>query len=108
MRLLITVSSWGYLCEFWASNVTRNFDRLQVPVLALIPDFDEKFLSDPANSFAKAAFVNSWETVVPKHPKLELVKIPNARLLVLEDEAKLADDAVARFVERLSKAQQGQ
>src|SRR5205085_39503 len=36
-----------YLCEFWASDITRSFDRLQVPVLALIPGFDEKFLADP-------------------------------------------------------------
>lgn len=96
-----------YLCEFWASDVTRSFDKLQVPVLALIPGFDEKFLGDPANSFAKAAFVDSWETVILKHPKLELVKIPYARLLVLEDEAKRADDAIATFVQKVGKPQKG-
>ena len=92
-----------YLCEFWASDVTRGFDRLQVPVLALVPGFDEKFLADPANSFAKTAFLDSWETLVPKHPKLELVKIPDARMLVLEDQPKLADDAIAMFVERVRR-----
>jgi pimeloyl-ACP methyl ester carboxylesterase len=92
-----------YLCEFWASDVTLGFNRLQVPVLALIPGFDEKFLADPANSFAKAAFRDSWDTVIPKHPKLELVKIPNARLLVLQDDTKLTDDAIARFVDKVSK-----
>ena len=90
-----------YLCEFWAADVTRGFDRLQVPVLALVPEFDEKFLADPANGFAKPAFIDSWETLVPKHPKLELVKIPNARMLVLDDQPKLADDAIAKFVERV-------
>jgi pimeloyl-ACP methyl ester carboxylesterase len=90
-----------YLCEFWASDVTRGFDRLQVPVLALVPGFDENFLADPANGFAKPAFIDSWETLVPKHPKLELVKIPNARMLVLDDQPKLADDAIAKFVERI-------
>src|SRR5205085_8254167 len=74
-----------YLCEFWASDVTRSLERLQVPVLALIPGFDEKFLADPANAFAKMAFVDSWETLIPKNSKLQLVKIPDARLLVLDD-----------------------
>jgi pimeloyl-ACP methyl ester carboxylesterase len=96
-----------YLCEFWASDITRGFDRLQVPVLALIPGFDEKFLADPANSFAKTSIVDSWETLIPKHPKLQLVKIPDARLLVLEDQPKLADDAIAKFVEQAGKIQKG-
>jgi pimeloyl-ACP methyl ester carboxylesterase len=90
-----------YLCEFWASDVTRGFDKLQVPVLALVPGFDEKFLADSANSFAKPAFLDSWETLVPKHPQLELVKIPNARMLVLDDQPKAADDAIATFVRKI-------
>ena len=92
-----------YLCEFWASDVTRGFDKLQVPVLALVPGFDEKFLADPANGFAKPSFLDSWETLVPKHPQLELVKIPNARMLVLDDQPKAADDAIAAFVKKVSE-----
>lgn len=92
-----------YLCEFWASDVTVRFDKLRVPIMALVPGFDEKFLAAPVNSFAKIAFLDSWETLVPKHPKLELVKIPDARMLVLDDQPKLADDAIATFVERVRK-----
>jgi pimeloyl-ACP methyl ester carboxylesterase len=96
-----------YLCEFWASDVTRDFDKLQVPVLALIPGFDEKFLADPANRFTKMAYVDSWETLIPKHPKVKLVKIPDARLLVLEDQPKLTEDAITLFVEQAVKAHSG-
>ncbi|PYS64916.1 MAG: hypothetical protein DMF76_03840 [Acidobacteria bacterium] len=96
-----------YLCEFWASDVTRDFDKLKVPVLALVPGFDEKFLADPANGFAKPAFLDSWETLVPKNPQLELVRIPNTRMLVLDDQPKLADETIARFIERISKLQKG-
>lgn len=96
-----------YLCEFWASDVTRAFDKLQVPVLALVPGFDEKFLSDPANRFTKMAYVDSWYTLIPKNPKVKLVKIPDARLLTLEDQPKLADDAITLFVEQLVKAGSG-
>jgi len=90
-----------YLCEFWASDITRSFDKLQVPVMALVPGFDEKFLAEPANGFAKSAFLDSWEILVPKHPRLELVKIPDARMLVLDDQPKLADEAIARFIAQL-------
>jgi len=95
-----------YLCEFWASDVTRGFDKLQVPVLALVPGFDEKFLADPANGFAKLAFLDSWETLVPKHPQLELVRVSDARMLVLDDQPKLADDAIAKFIEQKANAPQ--
>lgn len=93
-----------YLCEFWASDVTRDFDRLKVPVLALVPGFDEKFLAEPANAFAKPAFLDVWETLVPKHPLLELVKVPNARMLVLDDQPEAADAAIATFVNKLNKS----
>jgi pimeloyl-ACP methyl ester carboxylesterase len=96
-----------YLCEFWAADVTRDFDKLQVPVLALIPGFDEEFLANPANSFARMAYVDSWDTLVPKHPQVKLVKIPDARLLVLEDQPKLADDAITTFVEETVKTHAG-
>ena len=96
-----------YLCEFWASDVTRSFDKLRVPVLALVPGFDEKFLANPANGFAKSAFLDSWETLVPKHTKLELVKIPDARMLVLDDQPKQADDAIAKFVEQVGRVKSG-
>ncbi len=92
-----------YLCEFWASDVTRSFGKLQVPVLALVPGFDEKFLADPANGFARPSFLDSWETVVPKHPQLELVKIPNARMLVLDDQPQAADNVIAAFLKRVSE-----
>ena len=93
-----------YLCEFWASDVTRRFDRLKVPVVAIVPGFDEKFLAEPANGFAQTAFLDSWETLVPKHPLLELVKVPNARMLVFDDQPKEADDAIATFVKKVGKA----
>jgi len=92
-----------YLCEFWASDVTRGFDKLQVPVLALVPGFDEKFLADPANGFAKPAFIDSWETLVPKHPQLEVLKIPDARMLVLDDQPRLADEAIGRFIDQVKQ-----
>ena len=95
-----------YLCEFWASDVTRGFDKLKVPVLALVPGFDDKFLADPANGFAKPSFLDSWGTLVPKHPQLELVKIANARMLVLDDQPKEADEAIATFLTKIESMNQ--
>ena len=41
---------------------------------------------------------------VPRHPQLELVKLPNARMLVLDDQPKAADEAIATFVKKIGEA----
>ena len=90
-----------YLCEFWASDVTAQFDQLRVPVLALIPTFDEKFLADPANGFARNSIVGSWDTLIPKHPQLTLVRISDARLFLLDEQPGKADAAIAAFLQQI-------
>lgn len=92
-----------YTCEFWASDVRQNFEKLQVPVVALVPQFDEQFLADPTyGGYAKNSVIGSWQTLVPKHPLIELVKIPESRMNVLVDQPRAADDAIAAFVDRVS------
>ena len=93
-----------YLCEFWASDVTANFDKLHVPILALVPGFDEKYLADPANVFTKLAYIDLWDAVIPKNPNLEVVKVPNARLLVLDDQPEQSDELIAKFMNRLRRS----
>ena len=62
-----------------------------------------KILADPANALAKMAFVDSWETLIPKNPKLKLVRLPDVRLMVLADQPKLADEAITQFVAQVVK-----
>ena len=90
-----------YLCEFWAWDITRNLDKLQVPLLALVPQFDEKFLAQPRNTSWKTNYIDRWETV--KSPLVEIAKIPDARLLVLDDQPEKTDDAITKFVDRVSR-----
>ena len=91
-----------YLCEFWAADPTRNLDKLRFPILAIVPQYDEKFFSDPANAPWKAAYVDRWETL--KGPKVEIERIPDARLLVLDDQPEKADAAIIKFVDRVSSS----
>jgi len=87
-----------YTCEFWLSNITPDFSKLNVPILVLAPGFDEKFLADPANNFVKTAFVNGWDTALIKQPRVDVVRVPGARLLLLKERSAIVDDAVAQFV----------
>jgi pimeloyl-ACP methyl ester carboxylesterase len=91
-----------YLCEFWASDVTTSFEKLHVPVMALVAGFDDEFLNEPANRFTKLAYVDSWETLVPKNPLVDVVKIRGARLLIFSDQPQQAEEAVASFIAKIN------
>ena len=86
-----------YLCEATAVDFTDQFSANKVPLLALIPGFDEKFLTDPATSPYKTVFQDAWQSYA-KYPNVQLVTIPNARALILDDQPQLADDAIASFI----------
>ena len=85
-----------YLCEFMASDHSSDLAALHIPLLALTPGFDEKFLANPASAFYKTTFQDSWEAFT-KYPNVHRTMIPNARALILDDQPKLADDAIAAF-----------
>jgi pimeloyl-ACP methyl ester carboxylesterase len=91
-----------YLCEFWLSNISQDFERLQIPTLVLVPGFDEKFLDDPANNFLKKAFDTVWALFVTKHPNAEFVKIPGKRLSLLRQNAEIANKAIEQFIDRVT------
>ncbi|HYE84987.1 MAG TPA: alpha/beta hydrolase [Vicinamibacterales bacterium] len=86
-----------YLAEFMASDQSKELLATRVPMLVLKPGFDDKTLAEPANAFFKVFFLDSWNAFA-SNPKIELLTIPNARALLLDDQPKAADDAIAAFV----------
>ena len=88
-----------YLIESMAWDHRGEFERLGVPVLALIPGFSEQLLANPRFGWFKAAFQDSWEPL-RKSARLELTTVTDARALMLDDQPSLVDEAIARFVDR--------
>lgn len=86
-----------YLAEFMASDQSALLKGTTVPMLVLRPGFDDKTLGDPANGFFKMFLLDSWEPFIT-HPHIRIMTIPNARALLLDDQPKVADDAIAAFV----------
>jgi hypothetical protein len=86
-----------YLSEFMASDHSVELASLKVPLLALRPGFNEKLLADPTNSWYKTSFQDAWDAF-SKNPRIQVVTIPNARALLLDDQPKLTDEAIATFI----------
>ena len=87
-----------YLVEYMASDHRDVFKTLTTPLLALIPGFNEKLLADPAAAWFKASFQDAWDRL-PWSPSVQVVTIPDARALILDDQPAMADRAIAAFVE---------
>ena len=85
-----------YPTEFMAADHTRELSEISVPLPALEPGFNQQLLADPANGFLKSAFQDVWDRFA-KNPQISLQTIPNARALILDDQPKIADDAIAAF-----------
>jgi hypothetical protein len=92
-----------YLCEFMASDHSSELANLHIPLLALKPSFNEKLLADPASSWYKTSFQDSWDAF-SKNSWIQLLTISNARALLLDDQPKLTDDAIATFVQHVQEA----
>ena len=86
-----------YLTEFMAADDTAELTNFKTPLLALIPGFNEKLLADPANAFFKMAFQSAWDPF-SKNRQIRLMTIPDARALLLDDQPRVVDEAVAGFV----------
>ncbi len=93
-----------YLCEFNAYDLPNDFGKLSVPMLALIPSFDEKLLADPAFSFYKGSFQDAW-LAFSKYPTVQRVTIADARAMILDEQPQLADEAIAKFMGHLTYAE---
>jgi pimeloyl-ACP methyl ester carboxylesterase len=85
-----------YLCEFMASDDTSELNQVNIPLLALRPGFNEKFLAEPANGFYKNSFLDAWDAF-SGNSHIQLLTIPNARALILDDQPKQTDEAIALF-----------
>src|SRR5205807_5565727 len=85
-----------YLCEFMASDHSGELTNLTVPTLALRPGFTETLLSDPTYGWLKSGFQDSWD-VFSRNSKIQILTIPRARALLLDDQPKMADDAITTF-----------
>jgi pimeloyl-ACP methyl ester carboxylesterase len=77
-----------YLCEFFASDVTLELDKIQCPVLILRPSFDTTVLSKDINNYVQPQFIDSWEKAATKNPLITLKDIQGSSACMWIDNPK--------------------
>jgi len=89
-----------YLCEFHASDLWPELNRLDRPLLLIQPRFTATLRADTTRRYLAGYFNNPWQGHLEGCPHAESVAVDNAGVLVMEDQPVIVDRRVADFVKR--------
>lgn len=89
-----------YLCEFFASDITLEVDRIKCPVLVLRPSFNKAVLQNPVNNYVWPQFIDSWNKVAADKPNFVIRDIPSASAFMWMDNPADTYSSIRSFLER--------
>jgi len=91
-----------YLCEFHASDLWPDLDRMQRPLLVIRPTFTATLRADTTRNYLQGYFEEPWRGRLDR-PRMETLAVDNAGILVMEDQPAIVDRKVAEFVKKSEK-----
>jgi pimeloyl-ACP methyl ester carboxylesterase len=86
-----------YLCEFHASDLWPDLDRLQQPLLLVQPNFTAAQHADSTKRYLQGYFDEPWRGRLERKGT-KTVRVENAGILVMDDQPALVDREVAAFL----------
>jgi pimeloyl-ACP methyl ester carboxylesterase len=89
-----------YICEFFASDIKTEFDKIKCPVLVLRATFNKRVLDDSNNNYVRPQFMDSWNDASTRNPLIEVVDIQNAATFIWKDNPRDTYKAIASFVKK--------
>ena len=87
-----------YLCEYHASDLWPDLDRLERPLLAIQPRFTATLRADTTRRYLASYFDEPWRGRIDHRKRTESAFLDNAGILVMEDQAAVVDRRVASFM----------
>lgn len=87
-----------YLCEYTASDVKAELEKIKCPVLVLRATFNSTVLDSTINSYVKPQFIDSWNEVSTINPLIQVKDIPNSATFVWKDNPKAVSEEVKIFI----------
>ena len=92
-----------YLCEFHASDLWPELERLKRPLLLVQPRFTAALRADSTRSYLNGYFEEPWQGRLEGRPHTETLWAENAGILVMDDQPALVDAKVADFLKRAGR-----
>ena len=91
-----------YLCEFHASDLWPELDRLHRPLLLIQPHFTASARADTTRRYLAGYLEEPWRGRLGRS-QTESVVVDSAGILVMEDQPAIVDKRVADFVKRTGR-----
>ncbi len=88
-----------YLCEFYATDIAVEFERITVPTLIILPGFDEKYLKENGHFRDKEYLWEGWSKA-RTNPRFQFTTIPDARLFLWIDQPEAVSAAIVQFLSK--------
>lgn len=89
-----------YLCEFFASDIKTELDKIKCPVLILRAGFNKVVLKKNINNYVKPQFIDSWNDVSTINPLIKVKDIKDAATFVWKDNPKATYQAINTFLKQ--------
>ena len=85
-----------YLCENWAADYTC-YERVRVPVLALLPSFSPALFADPKNIYL-TWYTAEWDKLAAKNNHIRPVRVDASGCNVMQDQPERFGRLLADFL----------
>lgn len=85
-----------YLCELWAADYAV-YERVTIPVLALLPSFSPALLENPANGFL-TWFVEEWPRLTVNNSRIRTVTVDGSACNIMNDRPDALGRLLAEFL----------
>jgi pimeloyl-ACP methyl ester carboxylesterase len=92
------------LCEFLASDITLEAEKIKCPVLVLRPAFNDKVLRKTINNYLVPQFINAWDKVKNTNALFQITDIPNASTCLWKDNPKYVNKQINIFIKSIKKS----
>jgi pimeloyl-ACP methyl ester carboxylesterase len=88
-----------WLCEFHASDLWPAIPKLAMPLLVLRPGFTPALAADSTRNYLQSYFEGPWKGRLDD-AGVETAVVPNAAILVMDDQPGIVDRKVAEFLKQ--------
>jgi pimeloyl-ACP methyl ester carboxylesterase len=92
-----------YLCEYHASDLWPDLERLTLPLLVVKPAFTATLRADTTRSYLQSFFQEPWRGKLEGRARAEIVNVEDAGILIMDDQPAIVDRTIMAFVKRLGK-----
>jgi len=93
-----------YSCEYFASDITTEIEKIKCPVLVLRPQFTESFWENTMlKNWIQPQFIESWNIAAKANTSIKIADIPNSATFVWKDKPNEVNNKVREFIMSLKK-----